>query len=213
MLVEQIKIGGDRNFGYLIGDTSLGVACAIDPSYNSVKLLKLAEKYELKIKYVFNTHGHYDHTNGNDEMEKLTGIAALQYGDSDPETGIKVEDGALYPLGKLEIKVIHTPGHTLDSICLLIGDCLFTGDTLFVGKVGGTDLGKQARQEYESLHEKLMILPGNIKIYPGHDYGTAPVSNIAKELETNPFLLQPDYSSFVDLKKNWAEYKIKHGIK
>jgi len=213
MLVEQIKIGGDRNFAYLVGDPSQRVACVIDPSYDPESTIKLARKNEYTISYVFNTHGHYDHTNGNDEMESLSGVPALKYKDKVPHTGLKIKDGAVLSLGNLKIKILYTPGHTSDSICMLIGDCLFTGDTLFVGKVGGTDLGKQARQEYDSLHNKILKLPGDTKIYPGHDYGIAPMSTIATEKETNPFLLQPDFDSFLDLKKNWAEYKIQHGIK
>jgi glyoxylase-like metal-dependent hydrolase (beta-lactamase superfamily II) len=213
MLVKQIKIGGDRNFAYFVGDPSEKVACVIDPSYNPDSIMKLVEEHDYKINYVFNTHGHYDHTNGNDKMESLSGIRALQYNDKVPGLGIKLRDGAELPLGSLHIKILYTPGHTKDSICILIGDSLFTGDTLFVGKVGGTDFGKQARQEYDSLHNKILKLPDHIKIYPGHDYGTSPMSTIANEKGTNPFLLQPDYNSFLDLKKNWAEYKIKHGIK
>jgi glyoxylase-like metal-dependent hydrolase (beta-lactamase superfamily II) len=146
-------------------------------------------------------------------MESLSGIRAMQYNDKVPGLAFKLSDGVELSLGNLQIKILHTPGHTKDSMCILIGDCLFTGDTLFVGKVGGTDFGKQARQEYESLHDKILKLPDETKIYPGHDYGTSSMSTIAHEKTTNPFLIQPDYDSFLDLKKNWAEYKIKHGIK
>jgi len=107
---------------------------------------------------------------------------------------------------------LHTPGHTPDSICLYVGDAVITGDTLFVGKVGGTDLGNGAKTEYDSLHEKLLILPDDTRVFPGHDYGTAPQSTIANERETNPFLAQPNFSAFVGLKQNWAAYKEEHGI-
>ena len=123
-----------------------------------------------------------------------------------------VRDGALFPLGGLQITILHTSGHSKDSICLWVGDAVFTGDTLFVGKVGGTDLDAEAREEYDSLHQKLLTLPGHTRVFPGHNYGVAPESTIAHERETNPFLLQPDFEAFVHLKRNWAAYKQEHGI-
>jgi glyoxylase-like metal-dependent hydrolase (beta-lactamase superfamily II) len=117
-----------------------------------------------------------------------------------------------FPLGNLEIQILHTPGHTNDGICIYIEDTVFTGDTLFVGKVGGTDLGPGAKAEYDSLHQKLFALPDNTRVFPGHDYGTAPESTIAHERETNPFFLQPDFEAFVHLKRNWEAYKKAHGI-
>ncbi|MBT4484431.1 MAG: hypothetical protein HOC71_12230 [Candidatus Latescibacteria bacterium] len=88
-----------------------------------------------------------------------------------------------------------------------------TGDTLFVGKVGGTGLGNDARDEYRSLHEKLIPLPEDTRVWPGHDYGVRPSSTIGEELRENPFILRNSLEEFVELKKNWAEYKRKHGIK
>ena len=126
---------------------------------------------------------------------------------------LPVGDGDVLEMGGLSLKVIHTPGHTRDSICILVEDILLTGDTLFVGKVGGTDLGKQAQEEYDSLHNKLLTLPAGTKVYPGHDYGVAPSSTIGEEKNSNPFILQKSFEEFVDLKANWAEYKRTHGIK
>ncbi len=97
-------------------------------------------------------------------------------------------------------------------MCILVGDAVFTGDTLFVGKVGGTDLGEGARTEYDSLHQRLLALPDDTRVYPGHDVGVAPKSTIGHERETNPFLLQLDFEAFVNLKRNWAAYKKEHGI-
>ena len=127
-------------------------------------------------------------------------------------TATVIGDGASLPLGDHEVRIIHTPGHTDDSLCLHVGDALFTGDTLFVGKVGGTWSEEDSGKEYVSLHEKLMQLPKETRVFPGHDYGTAPESTIGEERAKNPFLLQPDLKSFKDLKANWGEYKKKHGI-
>jgi len=212
VFVKQFRTGGDRNFGYLVADETQLVAAIIDPSYSPERIVEYARKQGWRIAYVFSTHGHGDHTNGNEAVLLMTGKRALLYGDREPETGIDILDGARLPLGVLEITVIHTPGHSEDSMCLHVGDAVFTGDTLFVGKVGGTDFGSGARKEYESLHNKLLALPGETRVFPGHDVGVAPESTIAHECETNPFLLQPDFEAFVHLKRNWAAYKEEHGI-
>lgn len=212
MFVKQFRVGGDRNFGYLVADEEAGKAAVIDPSFSPGRILDSAREHQFEIRYVFNTHDHFDHTNGNAVIERRLDKAPLLLGSTDPETGIAVEDGACLPLGGLEIVVLHTPGHTDDSICLHVGDAVFTGDTLFVGKVGGTDFGAEAKAEYNSLHRKLLALPDDTRVFPGHDYGTAPESTIAQERQTNPFLLQPDFEAFVHLKRNWTAYKREHGI-
>jgi hydroxyacylglutathione hydrolase len=211
-LIKTFQTGGNRNLGYLIADDATQKAIVIDPSYDPAIIATYASENGYTVTYVFNTHDHHDHTNGNDAFEASTGIRALKLGDVDPTTGQVVADGAVFPLGESSIKILHTPGHTPDSICLLIGDALFTGDTLFVGKVGGTDLDAGARTEYASLHEKLMTLPSKTHVYPGHDVGAQPQSTIHQERETNPFLLRADVESFIELKTNWAEYKKEHGI-
>lgn len=212
MFVKQFQTGGDRNYGYLAADDASKLAVVIDPSYSPEVICEFSKKHGYKIEYVFCTHDHYDHTNGNETMLKLSNVRPLMLGDRDAKSGTVVEDGSQYPLGDLTITVIHTPGHTSESICLYIGDALFTGDTLFVGKVGGTGFGDDARAEYDSLHNKLMTLPDSTRVFPGHNYGTAPESTVLNEKTTNPFLLRPDFESFVDLKRNWLEYKRKHGI-
>ena len=212
MFVKQFRTGGDRNFGYLVADEATKEAALIDPSYSPDAIVRFARENHYEIEYVFSTHGHSDHTNGNRAVERLTGKRPLLFETTDPKTGIALKDAARLPLGNLEITVLHTPGHTYDSICLLVGDAVFTGDTLFVGKVGGTDLGAGARAEYDSLHHQLLTLPDETRVFPGHDYGVASQSTIAHERETNPFLVQPDLESFIDLKRNWASYKREHGI-
>jgi glyoxylase-like metal-dependent hydrolase (beta-lactamase superfamily II) len=210
MIFEQILIGGDRNFAYLVGDERSRKAAVVDPAYHPEKLLEKAEKHSLKIKYVINTHDHYDHNSGNDYILKRTGADLVGYGLRKPAISIKDQEELL--LGGLKIKFIYTPGHTSDSICILTENKLMTGDTLFVGKVGGTGFGQDARQEYDCLHKKLMVLPDEVEVWPGHDVGLAPSSTIGKEKKTNPFLLRESYESFLDLKKNWLEYKRIQGI-
>jgi len=212
MFIKQFTTGGDRNFGYLVADEALKKALVVDPSFSPESIVGFAQEHGCEIEYVFVTHDHYDHSNGNATIERLTGKRPLLLGSTEPTTGIKVEDGACFSFGALDVRVLHTPGHTGDSICIHVGDAVFTGDTLFVGKVGGTDLGAGAQAEYDSLHDKLLKLPEATRVFPGHDYGTAPQSTIGKERKTNPFLLLPDFEAFVDLKRNWAAYKKEHGI-
>jgi hydroxyacylglutathione hydrolase len=212
MEIQQIVTGGDRNFGYLVADETTGEALIIDPSYAPQRLVDRAEEKGYRLLAAFCTHDHVDHTNGNEAIERLTGLRVLLYGMTDRKTGTRVEHGARFPLGELTVEVLHTPGHTPDSICLHVADAVFTGDTLFVGKVGGTDFEKGARAEYRSLHDVLLALPDETRVFPGHDYGTATQSTIGTERRTNPFLLRPDFTSFVQLKRTWPEYKKAHGI-
>lgn len=211
-MIKTFHTGGDRNLGYLIVDDATKKAVVIDPSYDPTSIADFASANGCVVTYVFNTHDHPDHTNGNNTFEAITGVRALKFGDINPLSGQTVTDGAVFALGESSIRIIHTPGHTPDSICFLIGNALFTGDILFVGKVGGTDLDAGARAEYVSLHEKLLTLPGETRVYPGHDVGVTPESTIQQERETNPFLLRSDVESFIELKANWAEYKKEHGI-
>ncbi|MBN1937262.1 MAG: MBL fold metallo-hydrolase [Anaerolineae bacterium] len=218
MFVKQFLIGGDRNYAYLIADRTTKQAAAIDVSYSPQKVWDFAQANGYEIAYVFSTHGHGDHTNGNAEMRRLSGKQALLFGDVDPATGLRLADGVQLPLGELRIQIIHTPGHTQDAMCLYVQGpsaspgVVLTGDTLFVGKVGGTDFGAGARAEYDALHNKLLILPDDTRVLPGHNYGVAPESTIVHERETNPFLTQPDFDHFVWLKQNWVAYKAEHGI-
>ncbi len=212
MIFEQIVTAGDRCFSYLIGDEQTKAAAVIDPAYSPELVLERAAASGLEVKYLVNTHGHPDHTNGNGHVLAGTSAGLLAWGN-----GVS-EDGQIVEMGEVSMKFIHTPGHTEDGICILVtapGETprLCTGDTLFVGKVGGTGLGDDARQEYEALHESVMTLPGETEVWPGHDYGTAPTSTIANEIATNPFLLCDSLEGFIDLKANWDAYKKEHGIK
>jgi hydroxyacylglutathione hydrolase len=211
MIFEQIKCGGDRNFAYIIADEESKEAALVDPAYGVSDLLDRLEALGLTLKYVINTHSHGDHKGGNDEVVSRTQAQVVVHS-SAGYADVPAEDDDILSLGALELRIIHTPGHTGDGICILAEDKLCTGDTLFVGKVGGTGLGQDAQDEYDSLHQKLMKLDDIVGVYPGHDYGTAPTSTIANEKATNPFILRPDFEGFVDLKENWAAYKLEHGI-
>ena len=208
MIFEQIRIQGDRNFSYLLGDLQSGQVALVDPGSEPERLARLTADRGLRLVYILNTHGHTDHTVGNETLRRLSGakIAAFQEGD------LPLSDGDRLALGDLEVRVIHTPGHTRESVCFLFAGRLCTGDTLFVGKVGGTSDRHTARLEYDSLHQKICTLPPETEVWPGHDYGVRPSSTVGDEIRTNPFLLRKSFEDFFDLKENWAEYKRIHGI-
>jgi hydroxyacylglutathione hydrolase len=210
--VKQFRTGGDRNFGYLAVESTTGDAFIVDASFSPGMIVDHAAEKGYTLRYVFSTHGHDDHCNGNGVIRARTGLVPLLFGDRCPLTGILVEDQAVFPLGTFGFMILHTPGHTPDSICILAVDHLFTGDTLFVGKVGGTWSDEDSIREYRSLHESVIPLPDDTVVWPGHDYGIDPSSTVGREKATNPFLLQPDVVEFIDLKKNWGAYKKEHGI-
>lgn len=210
MIFRQLDSGGDRNFQYLIADEESLEAAVIDPGDNPADIINVVRDENLKLVYIINTHSHYDHTGGNKILSEKFGAKTACLGNT---CKISLHDGGTLSLGATKLAILHTPGHTHDSICILAVNELVTGDTLFVGKVGGTGYGKDARDEYDSLHNKLMTLPPETRVWPGHDYGVRKSSTIGDELRENPFILREDFDSFLDLKKNWTEYKRIHGIK
>lgn len=212
MIFEQIRVGGDRNFAYLLGDRPGGSAIVIDPSYSPMTVRDIARERRLEIGAIACTHSHPDHTNGNTDLRGATGAEIWIHRSVASDGERPVDDGEVLRVGELEVRVLHTPGHTPDSVCFFAGGKLFSGDTLFVGKVGGTGYGEDAKAEFESLHRKILALPDETEVYPGHDYGLRPSTTIGDERRTNPFLLQPDFESFLRLKKNWLQYKKEHGI-
>ena len=191
MLFRQIQQHGD-NFSYLIADPETKEAAVVDSSYNANEIIKTIKAQNLHLKYLINTHGHSDHTAGNTELHSVFDAKLVAHKQSKTNSEIKVEDGDVLNVGEISIKVLYTPGHTPDSICLLVDkEKLFTGDTLFVGECGRTDLaGGNAKNLYDSLFNKLLKLDDKIEVYPGHDYGARPSSTIGYERKTN-YVLQP----------------------
>jgi hydroxyacylglutathione hydrolase len=191
LFFRQIQQHGD-NFSYLIADPETKEAAVIDSSYNSAEIIKIIKAQNLNLRYIINTHGHSDHTAGNTELRSIFSAKIVAHKQSKIDSDIKIEDGEVFNVGKISIKVLFTPGHTPDSICLLVDkEKLFTGDTLFVGECGRTDLpGGNAKNLYNSLFDMLLKLDDAVEVYPGHDYGSRPSSTIGYERKTN-YVLQP----------------------
>jgi glyoxylase-like metal-dependent hydrolase (beta-lactamase superfamily II) len=197
MLFRQIKDVGD-NFSYIIADTSSREAAVVDPSFNARAIVRVLEDFRLKLKYVICTHSHFDHTAEVDFFKTRFNSKVLAHKLSTMEKDIELDDGSVIDLGSIRIRVIHTPGHTEDSICLLVDNKLLTGDTLFVGGCGRTDLpGGDPRKLYHSLFNKLLLLDDSVEVYPGHDYGSAPSSTIGLEKMTNEVLKKRSIEEFL----------------
>lgn len=195
MKIDQIYTGCLAQGAYFI--SSDGVAAVVDPLRETAPYLEKAEKEGVRIKYILETHFHADFVSGHIDLAEKTG-AKIVYGPN-AETNYNIHsanDGEILPLGKLKIKVLHTPGHTLESTCYLLLDeegkehAIFTGDTLFIGDVGRPDLAQKegefsekdlAGMLYDSLREKIMPLPDNVLVYPAHGAGSACGKNMSKE--------------------------------
>jgi len=205
MIVKQLDVGGfDENFSYILADEETKEGMVIDPCGNLDIILNSIKEEKIEVKYIVNTHSHADHTQGNSKILQATGAKLVCHQLDAPSVNpdITVEDGDVLKLGDLEVKVIHTPGHTKGSICLLADDALFTGDTLFVGYCGRTDSpGGSSEDLYYSLFDKIARLPGDTKVYPGHNYGKKPVSTIDYEKSHNPYYRCKSKEEFVELRR------------
>lgn len=197
MKIEQIYTGCLAHGAYYIECD--GEAAVIDPLREVQPYIEKAERRNAKIKYVFETHFHADFVSGHQDLAAKTG-ADIVYGPTNMKMGfaaIVAEDGQEFHIGKAKIKIIHTPGHTLESSCYLLyneegkAEAIFTGDTLFIGDVGRPDLAQKVIAEltqdilaghlYDSLHNKIMPLPDDLIVYPAHGAGSACGKNMSKE--------------------------------
>ena len=163
--VAQIEVGPMSNFSYIIADDNSKFAAIVDPSWDLEKILKILEKENWQAKMIFNTHNHFDHIQGNEQIAAATGAPILQYAPSSQKVNhVIVKDGEQIKLGDTVITVLHTPGHSKESICLLVDDrFVFTGDTLFVESCGRIDLaGGDVDEMYDSLLNKVRGLNDEI---------------------------------------------------
>lgn len=194
MKIEQIYTGCLAQGAYYI--ESKGEAAIIDPLREVKPYLEKAKRNGATIKYIFETHFHADFVSGHIDLARETNAPIVYGPNANPAfEAIIAEDGQIFNLGEIQIKVLHTPGHTMESSCYLLIDkngketALFSGDTLFIGDVGRPDLAQKSDLSvndlagflYDSLHQKVMTLPDDIIIYPAHGAGSACGKNMSKE--------------------------------
>jgi glyoxylase-like metal-dependent hydrolase (beta-lactamase superfamily II) len=215
LIFEQIRTGGDRNFGYLLADREARQAVLIDPSYSPEVLVERALEQHLQVTWIVNTHGHDDHTNGNDKAVELTRAPVAGHPGLPVRPDVPLADGQELAVGALRLRFMEVPGHADDHLVVYepTYDLLITGDLLFVGKIGGTRSDADARAEWDSLQRLLRAVPDTATVWPGHDYGVRPSSTIALERKTNPFLLCQDQEALLRLKAEWPDFKKQHGLK
>ncbi len=187
MIIEQIYTGCLAQGAYYI--ESKGEVAIIDPLRETSPYISRAERAGAEIKYIFETHFHADFVSGHVDLSRKTGAPIIYGPNATPEyDAISASDGQEFSIGELTIKVLHTPGHTMESSCYLLSDksgemhAIFTGDTLFLGDVGRPDLAQKSadmtKEElasllYDSLHTKILPLPDHITVYPAHGAGSA----------------------------------------
>lgn len=209
MEIIQIRLSRMAVFCYLIGDEKTRTCALIDPAFDTDRILAEARRLKYRVTHIINTHGHSDHTAGNQAIKAATVARLLIHeldadrlgkllhstfsrilgGKGSPRPDMLLHDDDIVRIGETDLKIIHTPGHSPGSICLYASGHLFTGDTLFVGAVGRIDLpGGSRLQMRMSFREKIFTLPEETIVWPGHDYGPTPSSTLGQEKKTNPFI-------------------------
>jgi glyoxylase-like metal-dependent hydrolase (beta-lactamase superfamily II) len=205
LIFEGLSVGPMDNNCYIIGCEDTREAAVVDPGAEGDRILKKLASLNLKCSYIILTHGHVDHIGALQQVHQGTGAQVLIHtGDAamltSPSRNLSsmvganvklkeadrlLNDGDTVEVGKVQIKVIHTPGHTIGGITLAAGDKLITGDTLFAGSVGRSDFpGGNHGQLIASIKNKILNFPENTGVYPGH----GPSSTVGREAKHNPFL-------------------------
>ena len=194
-----------QNFVYLIGSMETHKVAVVDAAWEIDRIIDLATQDDMEITHAFVTHTHPDHVGGRFAGIEIQGVTELlnkckakvvvhkteaEFLNSlSPSDMIKAESGDKIDVGGVEIQMLHTPGHTPGSQCFLVDDRLVSGDTLFIGACGRVDLpGSSPEQMYYSLTQKLMALPDDTVLFPGHNYSHKPTSTIGDEKRTNPYV-------------------------
>jgi glyoxylase-like metal-dependent hydrolase (beta-lactamase superfamily II)/rhodanese-related sulfurtransferase len=200
MIFEQIATGGCQS--YLVGCTDSCAAVLIDPELSQIdRYQALAARDGLRIHFAVDTHTHADHFSATKQIGEALNVPVVMHRDSPaPFATMRLDDGDMLAVGKLRIQALHTPGHTRDSMCLVMQDRVFTGDTLLIGGTGRTDLPSgDPDMLFDSLFGKLLKLDPAMLVYPAHDYKGRSHTTIGEEIANNPRLQQRDRKGFTDM--------------
>jgi glyoxylase-like metal-dependent hydrolase (beta-lactamase superfamily II) len=199
MIIKQLRMIPYDNFSYIVGCERSHKALVIDPGPDVERIIAEANRAGLGIETILNTHGHGDHTAGNARLKAGTG-AKIVIHDLDangfPQADVRLTDETSLKVGEITFDIIHTPGHSPGGICLHARGNLFTGDTLFVMDSGRTDLPGGHRPTLGASIRRLMRLPDETIVWPGHDYGPTPSSTIGWEKRHN--VNAREYGYFVE---------------
>ena len=189
-----------QNFVYLLADGPKGEGLVIDSGWEIEPILDAVKEVGAEVKSVVATHNHFDHTASLRELAEALGAKVVAHEKSPADHDVSVKGGDVLKVGQRDVKVVHTPGHTQDSICLYDGENVFTGDTLFIGNCGRTDLpGGSSEEMFRSLHDIIMKLPPSTMVYPGHDYGDVASRRLGEEALSNPTLAARTYGEFLHI--------------
>src|SRR5579872_1504923 len=200
MIFEQVATGGCQS--YLLGCTDTLSGVLIDPEVSQIDRYKaLAGRAGVHVRYVVDTHTHADHFSATKQLAEMLDVPAVMHQASpSPHASLRLDDDDMLIVGNLRIRALHTPGHTRDSMCLIVEDRVFTGDTLLIGGTGRTDLPTgDPDQLYESLFGKLLTLDPALLVYPAHDYKGRSHSTLATEIAENPRLQKRERDDFVQM--------------
>ena len=187
---------------YLIACRATGKAMLVDPLFDRTdRYISILGYYGMELLYALDTHTHADHRSGCSELRELLDCRIIRHQMSpQPNIDIHVEEGDSIRVGNLEARVLYTPGHTPDSISLLLADRVLTGDVLLIGGTGRSDFaGGDAGVQYQSITEKLFTLPGQTLVFPGHDYRGNRQSTIAQEQRQNPRISGKSRAQYIDI--------------
>ena len=205
MIFEQLFDDKSSTYTYVIASGKGREALIIDPVIeHSDQYIKVLEDLELKLVKVIDTHIHADHITGLNELSQRTGCTKVMGENSKSEViDLKVKDEEIIKIENIDLKVIYTPGHTDDSYCFIMNDRIFTGDTLLINGTGRTDFQNgDAKEQYNSIFNKLLKLPENTYVYPAHDYNGKKFSTIGEQRSNNPRLQVSSVDQYVEIMNN-----------
>ena len=205
MILKQLFDQKSSTYTYLIASSKGREALIIDPVLENVEnYIQLLTELDLRLVKVIDTHIHADHITGAGKLKDNTKCITIM-GNHTPADAVemKVNDDEVIELDKLKLRALYTPGHTSDSFSFLIDNYLFSGDTLLINGTGRTDFQNgSAKDAYNSIFNKLLKLPDETLLYPGHDYKGEKVSTIGKEKKFNPRLQVSSADEYTEIMKN-----------